>query len=85
MYAVMITVTLPAELEEQLQTLASRVGQDKNSFARQVILEALEDADDAALAASILEGIDRDGRQGRDVTTSPADLAYSEGGRGSRV
>ena len=46
----MLALRLPAEIEARLDALAKRTGRTKSYYARQAILEHLEDIEDAHLA-----------------------------------
>jgi RHH-type rel operon transcriptional repressor/antitoxin RelB len=46
----MLAIRLPAEVESRLETLAQTTGRTKTFYARQAILEHLEDLEDAYLA-----------------------------------
>ena len=43
----MLTVRLPEEIEARLQALAKATGRSKSYYARQAILEKLEEMEDA--------------------------------------
>jgi RHH-type rel operon transcriptional repressor/antitoxin RelB len=51
----MLAVRLPPEIEERLAALARRTGRSKSFYARQAILEHLDDLEDYYLAAQRLE------------------------------
>ena len=55
----MLTVRLPEEVEAWLQALANATGRSKSFYARQAILEKLEEMEDAYLGAAVLERIRR--------------------------
>lgn len=46
----MLAIRLPAEIENRLETLAKATGRTKTFFAREAILEYLEDLEDLHLA-----------------------------------
>ena len=62
----MLAVRLPAEIETRLGNLARTTGRTKSYYAREAILEHLDDLEDLYLAESELEGI----RAGR-IKTKP--------------
>lgn len=51
----MLSVRLPEELENRLEALAARTGRTKTYYARQAILEHIEDMEDIYLANEVLE------------------------------
>ena len=46
----MLAIRLPADIEHRLETLAKATGRTKTFFAREAILEYLEDLEDLHLA-----------------------------------
>ncbi|MBB3965466.1 type II toxin-antitoxin system RelB family antitoxin [Rhizobium metallidurans] len=66
----MLAIRLPAEIEERLDELAKRTGRSKSFYAREAILEHLDDLEDYYLAEKRLE----DFRQGKAGTVSLAEL-----------
>lgn len=50
----MLTLRLPPEIEERLEVLARRTGRTKSFYAREAILEHLEDLEDLFLAEEAL-------------------------------
>ena len=66
----MLTVRLPEEIEVRLQALAKATGRSKSYYARQAILEKLDEMEDAHLGAAVLERI----RRGEERVLSPADM-----------
>ncbi len=66
----MLTVRLPEEIEARLQALAKATGRSKSYYARQAIVEKLEEMEDAYLGAAVLERI----RTGQERVLSSADL-----------
>jgi RHH-type rel operon transcriptional repressor/antitoxin RelB len=46
----MLAIRLPADIETRLETLAKATGRSKTFYARQAILEHLEDLEDLYLA-----------------------------------
>lgn len=51
----MLAIRLPADIEKRLARLADRTGRTKTFYAREAILEHLEDLEDAYLALERLE------------------------------
>ena len=60
----MLSIRLPAEIEKRLDDLAKATGRTKTFYARQAILEHLDDLEDIYLAEKRLEDI----RAGRTQT-----------------
>ncbi len=60
----MLAIRLPAEIEERLEALAKATGRTKTFYAREAILEYIEDLEDIYLAEKRLENI----RAGRTKT-----------------
>lgn len=46
----MLALRLPADIEERLEAVAKKTGRTKSSFAREAILEKLEEMEDYAVA-----------------------------------
>lgn len=61
---------LPAEIEERLEALAKATGRTKSYYAREVILEHLDDLEDSYLAEKTLEQV----RRGKMTTHSLDDV-----------
>ena len=61
----MLAIRLPAEIETRLDKLARLTGRTKTYYAREAILEHLDDMEDLYLAERELENI----RAGRSKTT----------------
>jgi len=55
----MLALRLPPEIEARLDALAKATGRTKTFYAREAILEHLEDMEDAYLAAATLERVRR--------------------------
>ncbi len=53
----MLAIRLPEDIEERLEKLAKRTGRTKTFYARQAILEHLEDLEDVYLAEKRLESL----------------------------
>lgn len=62
----MLALRLPAEIEERLDALAKATGRSKSYYAREAILQHLEDLEDVYLAEQRLI----DHRKGRGETVS---------------
>ena len=58
----MLAIRLPQPIEKRLEKLARRTGRTKTFYARQAILEHLEDLEDLYLAERTLERI-RSGKE----------------------
>jgi len=50
----MLALRLPSDIEERLEALAERTGRSKSFYAREAILEHLEDLEDLYLAEQAL-------------------------------
>jgi RHH-type rel operon transcriptional repressor/antitoxin RelB len=57
----MLAIRLPAEIEDRLEALAKATGRTKTFYAREAILEHIDDLEDVYLAEKRLEDI-RTGR-----------------------
>lgn len=55
----MLAIRLPADIEDRLEALAKATGRTKTYYAREAILEHLEDLEDTFLAEKTLEQIRR--------------------------
>ena len=53
----MLAIRLPAEIEARLENLAKLTGRTKTFYAREAILEYLEDMEDLYLAEQVLTDI----------------------------
>lgn len=51
----MLAIRLPDELEKRLERLARKTGRSKSFYAREAILEHIEDLEDTYLAVSRLK------------------------------
>lgn len=60
----MLAIRLPESIEKRLEKLAQRTGRTKTYYAREAILQHLEDLEDAYLAERVLRRI----RKGRERT-----------------
>jgi RHH-type rel operon transcriptional repressor/antitoxin RelB len=71
----MLALRLPPEIENRLDALAKRTGRSKSYYAREAILEYLDDLEDIYLAEQRLADL----RAGRSDTISLADLMKRHG------
>lgn len=71
----MLALRLPTEIEERLDALAKATGRTKSFYAREAILEHLEDLEDIYLAEKTLEQV----RRGEMATHSLDDVERSLG------
>jgi RHH-type rel operon transcriptional repressor/antitoxin RelB len=71
----MLALRLPPEIEARLDQLAKRTGRSKSFYARQALLEHLDDLEDIYLAEKRLE----DFRRGDSDSVSLADLMKQYG------
>lgn len=71
----MLAIRLPEEIEARLNNLAKRTGRTKTYYAREAIVEHLDDLEDLYLAERELEKI----RAGRSKTVSLEDLMKRHG------
>jgi RHH-type rel operon transcriptional repressor/antitoxin RelB len=71
----MLAIRLPEDIEERLEALAKRTGQTKTFYARQAILQHLEDLEDVFLAEKRLENL----RAGRSKSIPLAKLLKDHG------
>ena len=51
----MLAIRLPANIEKRLERLAKRTGRTKSFYAREAILQHLEDMEDVYLAEQVYE------------------------------
>jgi RHH-type transcriptional regulator, rel operon repressor / antitoxin RelB len=54
----MLAIRLPADIEKRLDRLAKRTGRTKTYYAREAILQHLEDLEDIYLAEKRMEAIE---------------------------
>lgn len=59
----MLAIRLPPEIEAELAALAKRTGRTKTFYARQAILNYLEDLEDARIAEKALDEFYRSGER----------------------
>jgi RHH-type rel operon transcriptional repressor/antitoxin RelB len=71
----MLAIRLPEDIEERLEKLAKRTGRTKTFYAREAILEHLEDLEDIYLAEKRLENM----RVGRTRSIPLADVMKAHG------
>ena len=71
----MLAIRLPAEVEARLEALAQATGRTKTFYAREAILEHLDDLEDLYLAEQRLIDV----RSGRSKTHSIDDVERSLG------
>ena len=71
----MLAIRLPAEIERRLEALAEATGRTKTFYAREAILEHMDDLEDIYLAESRLADI----RAGRSTTIPMEDVMREHG------
>ena len=71
----MLAIRLPQAVEKRLEKLARRTGRTKTFYAREAILQHLEDLEDLYLAEGALERI----RSGEERTTPLKDAVKRHG------
>ncbi len=71
----MLAIRLPQSVEKRLEKLARRTGRTKSFYAREAILQHLEDLEDIYLAERALERI----RNGEDDTIPLEDVMKRHG------
>jgi len=71
----MLAIRLPEDIEKRLDALAKATGRSKSFYAREAILEHLDDLEDIYLAEQRLADI----RAGRDETVSLEDVIKKHG------
>jgi len=71
----MLAIRLPIEIEDRLEALAKATGRTKTYYARQAILEYIDDLEDVYLAEKRLEEI----RKGSKKTISLEDVMKRHG------
>ncbi len=54
-----VTIRLPAEIDDRLTALAGRTGRTKTYYAREAILAFIDDLEDECLASERREELDR--------------------------
>jgi RHH-type rel operon transcriptional repressor/antitoxin RelB len=73
----MLAIRLPQEIEDRLEALAKATGRSKTFYAREAILEHLDDLEDVYLAEQRLADI----RAGRTTTVPLEDVMLRIGNR----
>lgn len=71
----MIALRLPPEIEERLEALAKLTGRSANDYARDAILDHLDELDDVEIAERRVEAL----RRGESDTTPLAELLKQYG------
>ena len=66
----MLSIRLPEEIEARLERLAKQTGRTKSFYAREAILEKIEDMEDVYLVEHVLERI----RKGEEKTLSAEEM-----------
>ena len=66
----MLAIRLPAAIEKRLEKLAKRTGRTKTYYAREAILQHLDDLEDTYLAERVLDRI----RKGEEHTIPLEDV-----------
>ena len=74
----MLAIRLPASIEKRLETLARRTGRTKAYYAREAILQHLDDLEDVSMAERVLERI----RKGEERTIPLEDVIKRHGVEG---
>lgn len=71
----MLAIRLPPDIEDRLNALAQRTGRTKTFYAREAILEHLDDLEDLYLAETRLQAL----RRGDDQAVSLEELMQRHG------
>ena len=74
----MLAIRLPASIEKRLEKLARRTGRTKAYYAREAILQHLDDLEDVSMAERVLERI----RKGEERTIPLEDVVKRHGVEG---
>jgi RHH-type rel operon transcriptional repressor/antitoxin RelB len=74
----MLAIRLPASIEKRLEKLARRTGRTKAYYAREAILQHLDDLEDVSMAERVLERI----RKGAERTIPLEDVIKRHGVEG---
>jgi RHH-type rel operon transcriptional repressor/antitoxin RelB len=74
----MLAIRLPASIEKRLEKLARRTGRTKAYYAREAILQHLDDLEDVSMAERALERI----RNGEERTIPLEDVVKRHGVEG---
>ena len=67
----MLAIRLPEDIEARLDILAKRTGRSKSFYAREAILQHLEDLEDLYLAEQVVQRV----RSGEEQTSSLDEVA----------
>ncbi len=76
----MLAIRLPEKIEKRLDRLATRTGRTKTDYAREAILQHLDDLEDIYLAEKRLEAV----RSGRSRTVSLEEVMRRYGSTAKR-
>jgi RHH-type transcriptional regulator, rel operon repressor / antitoxin RelB len=60
---IMLAIRLPKELEDRLADMAKKTGRTKTFYAKEAILNYLEDLEDAYIAEKAIEEFEKSGRK----------------------
>ena len=71
----MLAIWLPASIEKRLEKLARRTGRTKAYYAREAILQHLDDLEDVSMAERVLDRI----RKGEERTIPLEDVVKRHG------
>jgi len=74
----MLAIRLPASIERRLEKLARRTGRTKAYYAREAILQHLDDLEDVSMAERVLDRI----RKGEERTIPLEDVVKRHGVEG---
>jgi RHH-type rel operon transcriptional repressor/antitoxin RelB len=74
----MLAIRLPASIEKRLEKLARRTGRTKAYYAREAILQHLDDLEDLSMAEGVLDRI----RKGEERTIPLEDVVKRHGVEG---
>ncbi|MGD0008307.1 MAG: TraY domain-containing protein [Terriglobia bacterium] len=74
----MLAIWLPASIEKRLEKLARRTGRTKAYYAREAILQHLDDLEDVSMAERVLDRI----RKGEERTIPLEDVVKRHGVEG---
>ena len=74
----MLAIRLPASIEKRLEKLARRTGRTKTYYAREAILQHLDDLEDVSMAEGVLDRI----RKGEERTIPLEDVVKRHGVEG---
>ena len=70
MEIVMLSIRLPEEIDARLERLAEEAGQTKSNYAREAILEKIDQMEDLHLAEQVLERL----RKGEERVVSSEEM-----------